>query len=132
MGTVAGLQVLPYVGARDLNTVGLLCSAMLFLAFLVVHTFRRVAMDALHVALPLYFVLYSSSNIATYVLPVVSFPRAVRSTFHGLSSSAAKLGAMSGALLFPVMEEKMGVGAVMAAQTVVCLAGAVMCHLFLE
>ena len=41
-----------------------------------------------------YFVLYMGPNVATYVLPVLSFPADVLSTFHGLSSAAAKIGAM--------------------------------------
>jgi MFS family permease len=133
VGTAVGIMVLPRVGAKLLNTVGLLCAAALFAAFLLIHTFRRDwQMTSFALLCALYFAFYSSSNIATYVLPVIHFPRAVRSTYHGLSSSAAKLGAMSGSLLFPIIFSRLGVGAVVAVQCAMCLFGAASCHFFLE
>jgi len=76
----------------------------------------------------LFFVLYSGPNVATFVLPVISYPSEVRSTFHGLSAAAAKIGAMAGSLLFPVIDDALGTTAVMATQALICAAGALLSH----
>merc|ERR1712032_1091789 len=91
--------------------------------------FRRTLFSLLCL---LFFTLYAGPNVATYVLPVVSFPQDVRSTFHGMSSAAAKVGAMLGALFFPIMDAQLGITAVITAQAIVCLAGALLSCFFLN
>merc|ERR1712083_784911 len=48
------------------------------------------------------------------------------------SAAMAKLGAMFGTLLFPLIDRYLGVIAVMLMQATLCLLGAVISHVFLE
>merc|ERR1712129_462818 len=79
----------------------------------------------------LFFALYFGPNVATFVLPIVSFPSEVRSPFHGLSAAAAKVGAMTGAIMFPIVNDMFGVSTVMALQAAICFAGAALSHFYL-
>jgi len=132
LGTLTGLAGLRYVSPAKLNTIGLFLASWFFALFMGVHHLFPHQTRVLFLLLCLlFFILYAGPNVATYVLPVVSFPCQVRSTFHGLSAAAAKVGAMLGALLFPVMDAKLGVPAVMITQSLVCLAGALLSYCFL-
>mmetsp|Transcript_141833 Transcript_141833/g.453174 ORF Transcript_141833/g.453174 Transcript_141833/m.453174 type:complete len:303 (+) Transcript_141833:557-1465(+) len=130
LGTALGLLVfLPMIGAKALNTVGLALASLLFGLFAVVYHLHPHQSSLLFSCLCLLiFTLQIGPNVATFLLPVVAFPEEVRSTFHGLSAAAAKLGAMTGALLFPIVNERYGVPAVMAAQAGVCAVGALLSH----
>lgn len=133
LGTLGGIVALAYLGAKGLNTIGLACAALLFLCFALVFTLQPERHNVLFVLLCLlFFVLYSGPNVATYVLPVVSFPQDVRSTFAGISAAAAKVGAIVGALVFPVVDEVYGVPTVMFMQALICFAGACLSHFCLE
>jgi len=132
LGTMGGVMVVHCVGPKLLNTVGLAVSGVLFAAFALVFSMQGSPWVLFSLLCLIYFVLYFSANIATYLLPVMSFPRDVRSTFHGLSAAAAKVGAMLGALLFPVVDHHFGTVAVMCTQASVCLAGALLCQLCVD
>lgn len=49
-------------------------------------------------------------NVSTFVLPAMAFPVHVRSTFHGISAGAGKLGAVLGTYMFPPMHQAHGFG----------------------
>jgi predicted MFS family arabinose efflux permease len=51
-------------------------------------------------------------NYTTMLLAAESYPTSVRSTFHGLSSGIAKVGAFAGALIVPLLLSGYGVRAV--------------------
>jgi len=128
-GMALGLIILPKVGPRAMNTWGLALASVTFGAFASVY--RRspeqsvVLFSFLCVSI---FVLNMGPGIATYLLPVEVFPREVRSTFHGLSAAAAKVGAVVGALLFPIISDRFGVPAVMLTQAAFCATGALLSH----
>jgi len=133
LGTLTGLAALKYVSPAKLNAIGLFLASWLFAVFMAVnHLFPDQNYLAFFLLCTLFFILYAGPNVATFVLPVVSFPPHVRSTFHGLSAAAAKVGAMLGALLFPIMDAKLGINAVMITQSLVCLAGALLSCCFLS
>ncbi|CAE8646043.1 unnamed protein product [Polarella glacialis] len=133
VGTLTGIRALSSVGPKALSVGGLTLAALIFSALLaVVHLLPDCKYLMFALLCSLYFVLYAFPNLATYVQPVVSFPPEVRSTFHGLSSAAAKLGAMAGALLFPIVDRHLGLSAVLAIQAVVCASGALVAYIFLE
>lgn len=132
LGTLTGLAALKYVSPAKLNTLGMFLASCLFAVFMGVHhLFPHQRLLQFLLLCMLFFILYAGPNVATYVLPVVSFPRNVRSTFHGLSAAMAKIGAMLGALLFPIMDAQLGVPAVMITQSLICLAGAFLSWCFL-
>ena len=62
-------------------------------------------------------------NVATYILPTVCYETKVRSTFHGRSAALGKLGAFMGALLFPVLADRIGLGSLMVFMSGVAACG---------
>lgn len=131
LGNGASLAALRWIGAKTLNTAGFVASCLAFCAF-------ALAYASFHDKHWLQFVLLcivnftlSMNNISTFMLPVLAFPRSVRSTFHGISAAAAKLGAMVGTVLFPALEGR-GIPFVMFTQAFVCGMGACCSHWFLE
>jgi hypothetical protein len=50
-----------------------------------------------------YFFTEFGPNTTTFIFPAELFPLEVRTTGHGLSAAAGKMGAFAGAYLFPVM-----------------------------
>jgi len=133
VGTITGVQALGAITPKVLAVSGLAIAAVLFVIFLAVfHYLPSFHMTLFVLLCSLYFVLYCGPNIATYILPVISFPQEVRSTFHGMSAAAAKVGAMMGALVFPVVHEHFGISTVMVVQAVLCAMGALLAHCCLE
>mmetsp|Transcript_117932 Transcript_117932/g.270534 ORF Transcript_117932/g.270534 Transcript_117932/m.270534 type:complete len:410 (+) Transcript_117932:288-1517(+) len=62
--------------------------------------------------------------LTTFVIPTIVFPPDVRSTYHGFSAACGKVGALIGALLFPVVNDAAGTPAVMYVLALVsCLGG---------
>jgi len=133
LGTAAGICALPIIGAKALNTAGLLLGGVIFTGFCRLMALAPQQHWTLFILLcVLIFVLAWGPNVATFVLPVVAYPREVRATFHGLSAAAAKIGAMSGAMLFPVMNTYFGVPAIMAVQAAVCTVAGLLSHFCLD
>lgn len=63
-------------------------------------------------------------NTTTFVYPAEIFPVTVRTTGHGTSAAAGKLGAFAGAYLFPVMlASPLGLRGAELAAAGICLAG---------
>ena len=65
----------------------------------------------------LFFALYGTSyfftefgpNTTTFVIPAELFPTQYRTTGHGFSSGIAKFGAFLGVLLFPILNDSIGI-----------------------
>eukprot|EP00811_Abedinium_folium_P035937 NODE_8690_length_1476_cov_6.418829.p1 GENE.NODE_8690_length_1476_cov_6.418829~~NODE_8690_length_1476_cov_6.418829.p1 ORF type:complete len:419 (+),score=83.54 NODE_8690_length_1476_cov_6.418829:100-1356(+) len=132
-GTLCGLQVLRRIGPKTLCTTGLVLCTGLFAAFAVLrHTLPETGQARFMVLCLLFFFMYGGPNIATFVLPIVSFPPEVRSTFHGISAALAKAGAMLGALVFPLVSRRFGTSGVMLMQAVVCAVAVLLSHFFLK
>mmetsp|Transcript_69647 Transcript_69647/g.166204 ORF Transcript_69647/g.166204 Transcript_69647/m.166204 type:complete len:430 (+) Transcript_69647:129-1418(+) len=130
--TFLAVAVLPRVGARTLNALGLAMISVCFAVFAAVSAVFPDAHKVLFAVLcALYFGLNFGPSVATFVLPVELAPPELRSTFHGLSAAAGKSGALVGALLFPLLDETYGVPAVMLAQAFVCAFGALLSHVCL-
>jgi len=137
LGTVAGIVAVHYIGPKLLTSVGLAFGAIIYAAFALLHWLRPTYHNTqFALLLLLNFTMFGGPNLGTFLLPVVSFPRRVRSTFHGIASAAAKVGAMTGVALFPQVVEhyghQNGPGAVMVTQSLICFAGAALCHFTLE
>ncbi|CAE7548688.1 PHT1-11 [Symbiodinium natans] len=101
LGNGASLMALRWMGARTLNTAGFVASCLAFCAFGLAYASRRDEHVLQYVLLCIVNLALSMNNISTFMLPVLAFPHSVRSTFHGISAAAAKLGAMVGTVLFP-------------------------------
>jgi hypothetical protein len=71
-----------------------------------------------------YFFTEFGPNTTTFIYPAEIFPLEVRTTGHGISAAAGKMGAFVGAFLFPVMlASSMGVRGAEIVAGVVCIAG---------
>uniref|UniRef100_A0A7S2NSZ2 Major facilitator superfamily (MFS) profile domain-containing protein n=1 Tax=Leptocylindrus danicus TaxID=163516 RepID=A0A7S2NSZ2_9STRA len=54
----------------------------------------------------LIFTLNWAINVSTYVMPMESYPREVRSTFHGFSSGCGKVGGFIGGFFFSILYDR--------------------------
>lgn len=70
-------------------------------------------------------------NIATYVLPAIIYPYEVRSTFHGLSSASAKVGAVVGTFMYTPLQTY-GIAVVLWVQVFFAVCGAIVTIFFIE
>lgn len=71
-----------------------------------------------------YFFTEFGPNTTTFIYPAEIFPLQVRTTGHGISAAAGKMGAFAGAYLFPVMlASSLGVRGAEIVAGVVCVAG---------
>lgn len=71
-------------------------------------------------------------NTTTFVLPVEVYPTLIRSTCHGISAAAGKIGAVIGVVAFSPCEAAFGLEAVLYACGVVCITGAVFTFFFTQ
>jgi len=79
------------------------------------------------------FFFQCGPSLGTYVLPAICFPSEVRSTCHGISATGGKLGAMAGALAFPVIRRgPLGIVGVLWLEAGACIIGAVLSYQFLR
>jgi len=63
-------------------------------------------------------------NTTTFAIPVEVYPTVIRSTCHGLSAAAGKIGAVIGTAAFSPIEDAVGIGFILSCCGVVALAGA--------
>merc|ERR1711990_431791 len=124
IGTIVGISSLRCLGPQILNCAGLLITAVLYFAFVCVMTMLSDCPwqgdIQFGIVCAIFFVLMGGPNIATYVLPVMSFPKSIRSTYHGWSGSAGKFGALLGTFIFPIIRTQMGLESVFVVQAVAC------------
>jgi predicted MFS family arabinose efflux permease len=112
IGAFAGLLVLDRMRRRVQQSVGLaLCALSMLLITLIPSLSSTVLPFATVFGLSLFGVAFGP-NYTTMLLAAESFPTSVRSTFHGLSSGIAKIGAFGGALVVPLLLHSEGLRAV--------------------
>jgi predicted MFS family arabinose efflux permease len=111
-GAIAGLLVLDRVPRRTLQALGFgICA----LAMLLITAFPVISASVVPFAIVFGMSLFGVAfgpNYTTMLLAAESYPTAVRSTFHGLSSAIAKVGAFLGALFVPLLLSGAGLRAV--------------------
>jgi PHS family inorganic phosphate transporter-like MFS transporter len=100
------------------------------LMFLLIGLIPAVTTTALAFALLYgisYFFTQFGPNTTTFIYPAEIFPTQVRTTAHGISAGAGKLGAFLGAFLFPdFLASSLGVRGAEIIAGVVALAGMVL------
>jgi predicted MFS family arabinose efflux permease len=71
-----------------------------------------------------YFFTEFGPNTTTFIYPAEIFPVEVRTTGHGISAAAGKLGAFAGAYLFPdILASSWGLRGVEIVAGIVCVIG---------
>jgi len=71
-------------------------------------------------------------NTTTFVIPAEVYPTLIRSTCHGMSAAAGKIGAVIGAAAFAPMEHAYGLEVVLGCCGVTCVVGAFFTFFFTD
>ncbi|WP_374025009.1 MFS transporter [Mycobacterium sp. HNNTM2301] len=112
VGAIAGLFVLDRWPRRRLQIVGFgLCASAMLLITSVPSLSSAVLPFGIVFGLSLFGIAFGP-NYTTMLLAAESYPTAVRSSLHGLSSGVAKVGAFGGALVVPLVLASSGLRAV--------------------
>jgi hypothetical protein len=114
---------------RDVQLIGFCMFAVAFSAFAaVVHWLGSAFQFA--ALLVMILVLGFGPNVTTYVLPTQCYGAQIRSSAHGLSSAAGKLGAILGTVVFPAIMAVGRLEHVASVQAVVSLVGVLVTYAF--
>jgi MFS transporter, PHS family, inorganic phosphate transporter len=126
-GYIAAIFLLDRTGRRKIQVLGF---GMMALAFGLIGLIPAVSGYAVPFILLYgvsYFFTEFGPNTTTFVYPAEIFPVDVRTTAHGLSAGAGKLGAFAGAYLFPVLlASSLGIRLAEIVAAAVALAGLVL------
>ena len=131
-GYVVAILLLDRTGRKSIQSLGFF---MMAACFLMIGLIPGVTTSALPFALLYgisYFFTEFGPNTTTFIYPAELFPLEVRTTGHGLSAAAGKLGAFAGAYLFPVfLASSLGIRGAEVIAAVVSLAGLILTVLLL-
>jgi MFS transporter, PHS family, inorganic phosphate transporter len=126
-GYIVAILLLDKTGRRSIQVLGF---AMMGLMFLLIGLIPSVTKTALLFALLYgvsYFFTEFGPNTTTFIYPAEIFPTQVRTTAHGISAGAGKLGAFLGAFLFPdLLSSSLGVRGAEIIAGVVAIVGMVL------
>ena len=67
------------------------------------------------------FFMNAGPNATTYALPAEIFPQDIRAAGHGFAAGAAKLGAAIGVFFFPILQEAIGIPALVFGMAGICI-----------
>jgi MFS transporter, PHS family, inorganic phosphate transporter len=126
-GYIAAILLLDRTGRRKIQVLGF---GMMALTFGLIGLIPGVSKNAVPFILLYgvsYFFTEFGPNTTTFVYPAEIFPVEVRTTAHGISAGAGKMGAFAGAYLFPVLlASSLGIRLAEIVAAVVALAGLVL------
>ena len=126
-GYIAAILLLDRTGRRKIQVLGF---GMMALTFGLIGLIPAVSKNAVPFILLYgvsYFFTEFGPNTTTFVYPAEIFPVDVRTTAHGISAGAGKMGAFAGAYLFPVLlASSLGIRLAEIVAAAVALAGLVL------
>ncbi len=126
-GYIVAILLLDKTGRKRIQVTGFL---MMGVCFLLIGLIPGVSVNAVPFVILYgvsYFFTEFGPNTTTFVYPAELFPVDVRTTGHGMSAAAGKLGAFVGAYLFPVMlASSLGIRLAEIVAGIVSLAGLVL------
>ena len=102
-GYIAAILLLDKTGRRRIQWFGFAMMAVMFLLIGLIPAVTKYALPFVLLYGISYFFTEFGPNTTTFVYPAEIFPVEVRTTGHGLSAGAGKMGAFVGAFLFPDM-----------------------------
>jgi MFS transporter, PHS family, inorganic phosphate transporter len=100
-GYIVAILLLDRTGRRRIQILGFAMMALMFLLIGIIPSVTTTAISFLVLYGISYFFTEFGPNTTTFVYPAEIFPVEVRTTGHGISAGAGKLGAFLGAFLFP-------------------------------
>ena len=102
-GYIVAILLLDKTGRRSIQILGFGMMALMFLLIGIIPTATTVAWQFVLLYGISYFFTQFGPNTTTFIYPAEIFPVEVRTTGHGISAGAGKMGAFAGAFLFPDM-----------------------------
>jgi MFS transporter, PHS family, inorganic phosphate transporter len=102
-GYVVAILLLDKTGRRGIQILGFGMMALMFLLIGFIPSVTTVALQFVLLYGISYFFTEFGPNTTTFIYPAEIFPVEVRTTGHGISAGAGKMGAFAGAFLFPDM-----------------------------
>ena len=123
-GYFLAIRLLDRTGRKKIQCLGFSLMAVAFLLIgLVPHVTTTVAPFVILFGLSYFFTEFGP-NTTTFVYPAEIFPVKVRTTGHGISAAAGKIGAFAGAYLFPdMLASSWGLRGAEIVAGCICLAG---------
>jgi MFS transporter, PHS family, inorganic phosphate transporter len=123
-GYIVAILLLDKTGRRRIQWAGFGMMALMFLLIGVIPAVTRYALPFILLYGISYFFTEFGPNTTTFVYPAEIFPVEVRTTGHGISAGAGKMGAFVGAFLFPdMLASSLGVRGAEIVSAVVAAAG---------
>ena len=96
----------PSIGRRQLQQWGFLLTGILFVACgIFYHSLSSATLVTMYLGSSFFGQL--GPNATTFVLPAEVFPTQVRTSCHGIAAAAGKVGALTAAIFFPLMESEL-------------------------
>jgi len=102
-GYIVAILLLDKTGRRSIQILGFAMMAVMFLLIGIIPGVTKNAAPFVVLYGISYFFTEFGPNTTTFIYPAEIFPVEVRTTGHGISAGAGKLGAFAGAYLFPDM-----------------------------
>jgi MFS transporter, PHS family, inorganic phosphate transporter len=100
-GYIVAILLLDKTGRKSIQMLGFAMMALMFLLIGIIPGATTTAATFIILYGVSYFFTEFGPNTTTFVYPAELFPVEVRTTGHGISAGAGKLGAFLGAFLFP-------------------------------
>jgi MFS transporter, PHS family, inorganic phosphate transporter len=123
-GYIVAILLLDKVGRKSIQLLGFAVMALMFLLIGVIPAVSTTLAPFLILYGVSYFFTEFGPNMTTFIYPAELFPTQVRTTGHGISAGAGKLGAFVGAFLFPdILASHLGLRGAMVISGVVAAAG---------
>jgi MFS transporter, PHS family, inorganic phosphate transporter len=125
-GYFVAIALMDRTGRRAIQILGFVMMALAFLAIGLIPGVTKAVVPFVLLYGVSYFFTEFGPNTTTFVYPAEIFPVEVRTTGHGISAGAGKVGAFIGAYMFPVfLASSLGMRGAMVIAGVVALLGAV-------
>ncbi len=100
-GYAVAILLLDKTGRKTIQVMGFAMMALMFLLLGLIPGVTKAVVPFLLLYGVSYFFTEFGPNTTTFIYPAELFPTEVRTTGHGISAGAGKLGAFAGAFLFP-------------------------------
>jgi MFS transporter, PHS family, inorganic phosphate transporter len=126
-GYIVAILLLDRIGRRTIQLTGFAVMAAMFLLIgLIPSVVKNLAPFLILYGISYFFTEFGP-NMTTFIYPAELFPTEVRTTGHGISAGAGKLGAFAGAFLFPdLLASHLGLKGAMWIAGIVAVAGLVL------
>jgi MFS transporter, PHS family, inorganic phosphate transporter len=123
-GYIVAVLLLDRVGRRTIQLIGFTVTAVMFLLIgLIPAVVKNLAPFLILYGISYLFTEFGP-NMTTFICPAELFPTEVRTTGHGISAGAGKLGAFIGAFVFPdFLASSLGIRGAMTIAGIVAIVG---------